>query len=232
VAPESQTRPRSLPGPLLAPPSNAADDAPEFLSRPRSDRERPEDKVAGSTAPSRGPSSPLPPIRDLRAPRERKLGLRGVGFDDPPSTRPTPFPPELRGADPRNFPGLDSDQPMSPALTGSSAPSLLYGQPAYDNPGYAHYPTAYRSDSDYSSLAHGSPNSSFGLLSDPADPRKRRRGNLPKPVTDILRAWFHEHLDHPYPSEEDKQVFMSQTGLSISQVSPRSPSIPRSDPPP
>ena len=48
---------------------------------------------------------------------------------------------------------------------------------------------------------------------------KRRRGNLPKPVTDILRAWFHEHLDHPYPSEEDKQMFMSRTGLSISQVS-------------
>jgi hypothetical protein len=34
-------------------------------------------------------------------------------------------------------------------------------------------------------------------MGDPIDPKtKRRRGNLPKPVTDILRAWFHEHLDH------------------------------------
>jgi hypothetical protein len=56
--------------------------------------------------------------------------------------------------------------------------------------------------------------------SDQLDSRgKRRRGNLPKPVTDVLRSWFHEHLDHPYPTEEDKQVFMSRTGLSLSQVS-------------
>jgi hypothetical protein len=65
---------------------------------------------------------------------------------------------------------------------------------------------------------HGQAN--FGIMGDPIDPKtKRRRGNLPKPVTDILRAWFHEHLDHPYPSEEDKQMFMTRTGLSISQVS-------------
>ena len=48
---------------------------------------------------------------------------------------------------------------------------------------------------------------------------RRRRGNLPKHVTDILRAWFQDHLDHPYPTEEDKQALMRQTNLSISQVS-------------
>lgn len=62
----------------------------------------------------------------------------------------------------------------------------------------------------------------FGVMGaggDHLDSRgKRRRGNLPKPVTDVLRAWFHDHLDHPYPTEEDKQIFMSRTGLSISQV--------------
>jgi hypothetical protein len=59
----------------------------------------------------------------------------------------------------------------------------------------------------------------MGASGDSLDSRgKRRRGNLPKPVTDVLRAWFHEHLDHPYPTEEDKQIFMSRTGLSISQV--------------
>lgn len=67
-------------------------------------------------------------------------------------------------------------------------------------------------------MGHGQAN--FGIMGDAIDPKtKRRRGNLPKPVTDILRAWFHEHLDHPYPSEEDKQMFMTRTGLSISQVS-------------
>ncbi|OOO09831.1 Homeobox KN domain [Aspergillus oryzae] len=68
-------------------------------------------------------------------------------------------------------------------------------------------------------LSHTQP-SNFGILGDPIDSKnKRRRGNLPKPVTDILRAWFHEHLDHPYPSEEDKQMFMTRTGLTISQIS-------------
>jgi hypothetical protein len=48
---------------------------------------------------------------------------------------------------------------------------------------------------------------------------RRRRGNLPKPITDILRLWLQEHLDHPYPSDEQKQVFIQRTGLTISQVS-------------
>ena len=63
------------------------------------------------------------------------------------------------------------------------------------------------------------PYSNFGILSDAGDSRsKKRRGNLPKPVTDILRAWFREHLDHPYPSEDDKQKLIARTGLTISQV--------------
>lgn len=48
---------------------------------------------------------------------------------------------------------------------------------------------------------------------------RRRRGNLPKHVTDILRAWFHEHLDHPYPTDEDKQMLIAKTQLTMSQVS-------------
>ena len=49
--------------------------------------------------------------------------------------------------------------------------------------------------------------------------QKRRRGNLPKSVTDLLRAWFSEHIAHPYPTEEEKQLLMDRTGLTISQVS-------------
>ncbi|KAI9641425.1 homeodomain super [Ciborinia camelliae] len=49
-------------------------------------------------------------------------------------------------------------------------------------------------------------------------PRKRR-GNLPKPTTDILNAWFSSHLDHPYPNEEVKQLLMRQTGLQLNQIS-------------
>lgn len=100
-----------------------------------------------------------------------------------------------------------------------------HSQPHSHTPkGYGAHPYAssYASESEYSPMTHNHtlPASTFGVIGEPLDSRgKRRRGNLPKPVTDILRAWFHEHLDHPYPTEEDKQIFMSRTGLSISQVS-------------
>lgn len=47
---------------------------------------------------------------------------------------------------------------------------------------------------------------------------KRKRGNLPKHVTDILRQWFDEHENHPYPTEEEKQMLLMKTGLAMSQV--------------
>lgn len=49
--------------------------------------------------------------------------------------------------------------------------------------------------------------------------RKRRRGNLPKQVTDLLRSWLNDHIHHPYPTEDEKQMLMAQTGLTIHQVS-------------
>lgn len=116
---------------------------------------------------------------------------------------------------------------------GSTPPAAMYGnQNAYDPARYAAQQYAYSNSSnnsnngeyDYtiSPMAHSHTlpaSSNFGVMGDPLDARgKRRRGNLPKPVTDVLRAWFHEHLDHPYPTEEDKQIFMARTGLSISQV--------------
>lgn len=47
---------------------------------------------------------------------------------------------------------------------------------------------------------------------------RRRRGNLPKPITDLLKVWFHEHLAHPYPSEEEKHELLNLTGLNMGQV--------------
>jgi Homeobox KN domain len=47
--------------------------------------------------------------------------------------------------------------------------------------------------------------------------QRKRRGNLPKETTDTLRAWFREHLSHPYPSEEEKQRMMKATGLQMSE---------------
>lgn len=48
---------------------------------------------------------------------------------------------------------------------------------------------------------------------------KKRRGNLPRDVTDFLKQWFEEHLAHPYPTEEEKQMLCRRTGLAMTQVS-------------
>ena len=47
--------------------------------------------------------------------------------------------------------------------------------------------------------------------------QRKRRGNLPKETTDELRAWFVAHLQHPYPTEDEKQELMRQTGLQMSK---------------
>ncbi|KAL2434793.1 hypothetical protein ABEF95_007513 [Exophiala dermatitidis] len=61
---------------------------------------------------------------------------------------------------------------------------------------------------------------SYPIMGYPAHANgRRRRGNLPKPITDILRRWLQDHLDHPYPSDEQKQIFIQRTGLTISQIS-------------
>lgn len=168
---------------------------------------------------SRGPSPILPPIRDLQSLPERGLHpVTGSLFDSRPDSRPDPFtlseyrsaPVDAAHGGPWDRRGVDS------YLGSSGAQHMMHNHP----PPYG-YPMAYASDSEQHSpqLMSHAHQSNFGIMGDPIDPKnKRRRGNLPKPVTDILRAWFHEHLDHPYPSEEDKQMFMTRTGLSISQV--------------
>jgi hypothetical protein len=116
-------------------------------------------------------------------------------------------------------------------------PTHRYGQgypqtnrpnaPQMDYARYAPSPYDYRTGAPYSSPYGASEYASSPTGPHPTSPtvamdadtrNRRRRGNLPRQITDILRAWFHEHLDHPYPTEEDKQVFMARTGLSIAQV--------------
>ncbi|KAJ5263972.1 hypothetical protein N7505_007893 [Penicillium chrysogenum] len=139
---------------------------------------------------SRGPSPILPPIRDLDSIPGRAMNpASSSGYSERPHA-PTPL---LH----RNTASLRRLQQCPLIRVASTLPS----------------PSCIPS-------RHMDTLGNFGIMGDPIDPKtKRRRGNLPKPVTDILRAWFHEHLDHPYPSEEDKQMFMTRTGLSISQIS-------------
>lgn len=43
-----------------------------------------------------------------------------------------------------------------------------------------------------------------------------RPRNLPQAETKKLRAWFMLHLQHPYPTEQEKQELVRETGLHLS----------------
>jgi hypothetical protein len=48
---------------------------------------------------------------------------------------------------------------------------------------------------------------------------KKRRGNLPKSATNLLKRWLFDHLFHPYPNEEEKQQLSDATNLTTLQIS-------------
>lgn len=193
--------------------------------------------------PVRGPSPILPPLRDISG-RHSQHHERPMSSYDTSSRsrsgygsgRESSYSNTTTSSSRASTMSMDDERYRSGVYAGGTPPAMYGNQNAYDPARYpAQYPTSYpastKNEYDYAispmathshTLPASSPAASnFGVISgDPLDSRgKRRRGNLPKPVTDVLRAWFHEHLDHPYPTEEDKQVFMNQTGLSISQIS-------------
>ncbi|WPH05089.1 Homeobox protein TGIF1 [Acrodontium crateriforme] len=49
--------------------------------------------------------------------------------------------------------------------------------------------------------------------------KARKRGNLPKQSTEIMKTWFDQNISNPYPSEEQKLHFSKATGVSMTQVS-------------
>ncbi|KAI7896469.1 uncharacterized protein EV154DRAFT_240121 [Mucor mucedo] len=48
---------------------------------------------------------------------------------------------------------------------------------------------------------------------------RKRRGNLPKSVTAILKQWLIDHCRHPYPTEEEKRSLRIKTNLTLNQIS-------------
>ena len=53
------------------------------------------------------------------------------------------------------------------------------------------------------------------------EPRsKKRRGNLPKWQTDLMRSWYDAHIRNPYPTESEKHQMVRNTGLTLEQVNP------------
>ena len=49
-------------------------------------------------------------------------------------------------------------------------------------------------------------------------PLEKKRKQLPKSATDLLRNWIHQHAKHPYPTDEEKKELCAATGLSMTQL--------------
>lgn len=188
--------PRSLPGYAPHPADAPYEHHREYTTR---DPSRPGSDHPMRMGESVRRSSPiLPSIHDLQMSEHNRM---------PPRSDPYAHP-DYRGPSSAPLPGTSRD------VYAHGAP-IVHHQPIYGHPGMGYGEPEQVSPGV---MAH-SPQGNFGIMGDPIDGKgKRRRGNLPKPVTDILRGWFHDHLDHPYPSEEDKQMFMTRTNLSMSQV--------------
>ena len=147
-------------------------------------------------------------------------------YDDDVDQRPVI--PSIFGND-RTVPQHDGAGSVSPYEF--SSPSTQGHSPMSD--GYQAPPSRDYASNPYLSYhpaighhnlpAHGGTNGSYvtnGLGGEHSNEQriKRRRGNLPKSVTDLLKSWFRAHRNHPYPSEDEKQMLMCQTGLTITQV--------------
>ncbi|CAG8226725.1 unnamed protein product [Penicillium olsonii] len=208
TSPRSQDRPGSghdMADPRSIPygtPTKMPYDAHREYTVSRGERMDPGHAMRFSEGASRGPSPILPPIRDLDS---MSRSVNHKGYERAPRSDP--------------FVTQEYRQPGPAPVAMPDRRSEQYAPIAHPQSPYGHPAMGYDEQVSPPMIAHGQ-QANFGIMGDPIDPKtKRRRGNLPKPVTDILRAWFHEHLDHPYPSEEDKQMFMTRTGLSISQIS-------------
>lgn len=71
---------------------------------------------------------------------------------------------------------------------------------------------------DHSSHPTSSQNRKRMRVTENASNRKRKE-NLPKEATSILKSWFQAHRTSPYPTETEKLNLCSDTGLTLIQVS-------------
>jgi len=61
-----------------------------------------------------------------------------------------------------------------------------------------------------------SPNSDHGHMMGGGT---KKRQNFPREVTQVLMDWLITHFDHPYPSEQEKEMLGQKLGLKVSQIS-------------
>lgn len=158
------------------------------------------------------------------APRPVLPGLSGLTR---PATLPRPRSSNeyaldsSRSTQAQTFPQLSHfDAPVSHHHPDAAYASYGYQQPrgqSYSGP--SSYALSHERTPFSANVHHGYSQSGYGYgESGESDSKQRkRRGNLPKETTDKLRSWFVLHLQHPYPTEDEKQGLMRDTGLQMSE---------------
>ena len=109
---------------------------------------------------------------------------------------------------PNPFYSAGAQAPQYAAQPQGAAPHHGYSSAPYDAapaPRQYEYPAG--------SYAYGANTQSSGFQHN-----RKRRGNLPKEATKVLRQWFDDHSESPYPTEEDKTSLCQGTGLQMTQV--------------
>jgi hypothetical protein len=159
--------------------------------------------------------SALPPMRD--SPADGLYGASG-GYSmyntSPQAPTPVDHPFHRRTSGYNSplsstYPGADRNYaPIDASYKSPYAHS--YQQPRHSSS----FPYTDPYGGSYSGIPGGM---SYGAVNDEGR-HKKRRGNLPKHTTDLLRGWLAQHIDHPYPTEEEKNYLISQTGLNLNQV--------------
>ncbi|KAF1941389.1 hypothetical protein EJ02DRAFT_204639 [Clathrospora elynae] len=96
----------------------------------------------------------------------------------------------------------------------------------YPDPQAAVYGYDRPQDSYYPRQSYGGYDSSYGDIRfqhavglDHNAFNRKRRGNLPKEATNLLKDWFSANRSSPYPTEDQKMELCNRTGLSLNQVS-------------
>ncbi|OAL01059.1 hypothetical protein IQ06DRAFT_136706 [Phaeosphaeriaceae sp. SRC1lsM3a] len=113
----------------------------------------------------------------------------GVGYDH----RPSYYPDGPAAVQPYSY-----GRPQDP----------YYGRPPFSGAAYPNYETNYSEVRFHNNV--GIDQNSFS---------RKRRGNLPKDATNLLKSWFANHRSQPYPTEDQKIELCQRTNLTMNQVS-------------
>lgn len=149
------------------------------------------------------PSYPYPPTHGRQhtsPPPATHHGYRSQsGYALPPAQ-------SVPGYDHRSSYYPDGPAPVQPYSYGRGQ-DAYYGRAPFSGSAYPSYESNYSEVRFHNNV--GIDQNSFS---------RKRRGNLPKDATNILKSWFANHRSQPYPTEDQKIELCQRTNLSMNQV--------------